>query len=303
MNHDTLTGWGMTLLKMDFYEEAREKLDLAVKLNKNNKMAVMLLAIAYKYLGDYGKANTYLASLVKTAPDGINTHEYAELRYLCDDYEDAEYYAKKSIEFYADILGPYVLLGKIYTHKCERETAMSYFQTALDRNLVNEELYIAWVDAFIRFGEYDEAYKKVLEGLKTGPEDLVLHDRLALCNALKGAKTMQPGVSDLIRGITAYNNKDFQTTIEVVDINAAEEKDAIKCYYLAKAYGWVNDFERACGYYEEALEKNPVFADARLDYVKYLISKEKYTDARYKLRKAPKTPEFEELAAFVESKL
>ncbi len=302
MHPDVIAGLGMALLKLCHYDQAREKLELAVQLNPKNRMAQLLLGLSHKYLDDHSMANSVLEKLVKTHPDGINTYEYALLKYESDDYKNAEIYCKKSIELFADMQGPYVLLGKIYAQRCERQTALGYFQSAFDRNLNGEELYLGWADAFIRFGEYDAAREKIVEGLKIRPSDLVLRERLTLCDALDGA-TSTGGNSDLVKGITAYNRGDFQGAIDLLNSNVTEEKDALQCYYLAKSYAEINDFERGCEYFDEAIEKNPMYLQAQQDYVKYLIEKEKFSDARYKLRKMPKTKEVEELQSFVESKL
>ena len=59
-------------------------------------------------------------------------------------------------------------------------------------------------------------------------------------------------------------------------------------YLLAKIYQQMNDFYKLDKYYNLTIEKNPYHYSAYKDFIEYLIEKEKFEEARYKIKKALK---------------
>ena len=122
-NTDIHAGWGMALMKLKRYSEAHEKFMEAVRLNRHNFMALLLAAIMEVRTGQYNEAEAKLNFLANVNPNETNTYEYANLKYIKKDYDSAIHYAKKALDFNPNMLPVYLLLGKLYTIKGDKEAS------------------------------------------------------------------------------------------------------------------------------------------------------------------------------------
>jgi tetratricopeptide (TPR) repeat protein len=285
-NTDTLTGWGMALMKLNRLLEAAEKFQRAAEVNKYNFSAIFLGAVLDMKAGDYGKAESKLAYLVKVSPNESNSYEYANLKFIKGDIENAIHYAKKAVEFNHSILPAYILLGRAYAKRHDKENSLYYFKAAEYNELTTANLYMEWGVALIKFGEYASAQEKLLRAALLEPDNAEVKDELALANVLLGIETplsdSNSRVAKVSRGILEASPELLRQTL------SDEEDDSISYYYLAKFSAADSKIR---GYYESAIAKNPCYIQAFIGFAGYLISKEDFAEAQRKLRKAIKIDE------------
>ena len=141
-NTDTYTGWGMALLKQKKYSEACEKFKKATAINKYNFSALFLCAISEIKLEMYDKAEMKLKFLSSVAPNESNTYEYARLKAIKNDFDNAIFYAKKSLDFNPQMLPAYILLGQIYAEKYDEKNSIQSFILAEQIRSDDEKLYL-----------------------------------------------------------------------------------------------------------------------------------------------------------------
>jgi len=292
-NTDNFTGWGMALMKQGKFNAAREKFLKAASVNKYNYSAMFLCSVLEIKLNMLDDAEVKLKFLTTYKPNESNTFEYARLRAMRDDYAGAVNLAEKSLEFNKFMLPAYILLGQLYAHNFEVEKSLGKFVDAEQRNLINENLYLEWGKALIKFGKFDEAKEKLSCAVGIAPKNIDASSNLALCKAINNED-----ISDIVReiskiepenpvlkqakGISAFNANDFETAKKLL-----REENAINYFYLAKC----SDDTKAKEYYENSIRLNPVFTAAYIDYAKFLISKNEYEQAQRKLRKGLKSDE------------
>jgi len=298
---ETFTGWGMALMKQKKYSQAREKFTQAVKLNRYNFSAVFMSAVTEIKLEMYDKAEAKLAFLSNVCPNEANTYEYARLKAIKDDYENAIFYARKAVEYNSNMLPAYVLLGQIYSTISDKENSLKAFEKAFEKGLTSPSFYLEWGKALQKFEKYDDALEKLLKAYEADAENLDIQSALGLCYVVKKEfdkaepllqkVLMQEPEKEEVKqtlGIIAYEKGETEKAISILQ---SVDEDAINCYYLARCFEREHNDIRTTDYYEASLRINPKYTTAYIDYVKYLISKEEYADARRKLRKALKNEE------------
>lgn len=298
---ETYAGWGMALMKQKKYSEAREKFTQAVKVNKYNFSAVFLCAVVEIKLEMYDKAEAKLSFLSNVCPNEGNTYEYARLKAIKDDYENAIHYAKKALEYNSNMLPAYILLGQIYSTVSDKENCLKSFETAFEKDLTSPAFFLEWGKALQKFERYDEALEKLQKAYELDNENHDILASLGFCYALKkDFSNAEPLLQTVLEkepenkkvkqalGIIAYENGE---TDKAVSILKADDEDAVNCFYLAKCFEQQGNDIRTVDYYEACLRANPQYTTAYIDYVKYLIAKGDFADAQRKLRKALKNDE------------
>lgn len=298
---ETYAGWGMALMKQKKYSEAREKFTQAVKVNKYNFSAVFLCAVVEIKLEMYDKAEAKLSFLSNVCPNEGNTYEYARLKAIKDDYENAIHYAKKALEYNSNMLPAYILLGQIYSTVSDKENSLKSFETAFEKDLISPAFFLEWGKALQKFEKYDEALEKLQKAYELDAENLDILAGLGFCYVIKkDFKSAEPLLQKVLEqepenkkvkqalGIIAYENGE---TDKAVSILKADDEDAVNCFYLAKCFERQGNDIRTVDYYEACLRVNPKYTTAYIDYVKYLISKDNFADAQRKLRKALRNEE------------
>ena len=300
-NSDTFTGWGMALMKMNDFANARDKFEKAIKFNKYNFSAVFLCAVMEIKLNMLDKAEGKLSFLSNVAPNESNTFEYARLKALKDDFDNAIFYAKKSIEYNKKMLPAYILLGQVYTQKFDEQNAVKYFKLAEDENLKASNLYLEWGKSLVKFEKFDEGKQKLLKAYELDGENIEIIANLGLCCVSKNEfEEAQPLLNKVLEkepenktvkqalGISAFENGDLEHALQIF---RSDDEDAVNCFYIAKCYEQKNDDTKVRDYYEASLRINVKYTKAYINYVNYLISKNDYTEAQRKLRKALKHDE------------
>lgn len=297
-NTETFTGWGMALMKQKKYELARDKFANASNINRYNFSAVFLCAVMEVKLGMYDKAEMKLSFLANVCPNEANTFEFARLKYLKNDIENAIHYANKSLSFNPNMLPAYVLLGKLHAKNFNIEDSFKAFETAENRDLKDVNLYLEWGKVLLGFEKYEQAEEKLRKAFDYDGENIDLWANLGFClvntNKQEEAKILFEKVlaKDVENfkvkqaySIIAYENGEIEKALEFFRTN---DEDFLNCYYMAKCYEKFGDNIKTRDYYEAAINHNPKFLKAYNDYVRYLIEKQDYTEAQRKLRKALK---------------
>ena len=297
-NTDTFTGWGMALMKLKKYEEAREKFTQAIKINKYNFSAMFLCAIMEIKLKMFDKAENKLVFLANVCPNESNTFEYARLKAIKDNTDDAIHYAKKSLEYNPNMLPAYILLGQLYADISDKENSLKYFEEAEKRELKSVNFYIEWGKALEKFEQFDDAKIKLLKACELEPENIEALSYLGLCCVSRkefeeaepilqkvSEKEPENKVVQQALGIIAYENQETEKAIQIL---RSDDEDAVNCFYLAKCYQRQGNDIKTRDYYEAALLHNNKYITAYVNYINYLIKKDDYADAQRKLRKALK---------------
>ncbi len=300
-NTDTFTGWGMALMKQEKFKEAREKFAQAVQINKYNFSAVFLCAVMEIKLEMYDKADTKLSFLANVNPNEGNTFEYARLKAIKNDYNNAIFYAKKSLEYNPDMLPAYILLGQIYGKMYDKENSLRNFEMAESRQLISANLYHEWGKMLQKFEESDNASEKLQKAYDLNPENLEISASLGFSYVLKNDfDNAKPLLEKVLNkepenmkikqalAVIAYEQGDIDNAIVTFK---SDDENAFNCYYLAKCYEKKGEDTKVRDYYESALRINEKFVSAYKDYVNFLISKNDFEEARRKLRKALKFDE------------
>lgn len=300
-NSDTFTGWGMALMKLKEYAKAREKFMQASKLNKYNFSAVFLCAVMEIKLKMYDKAETKLAFLANVSPNESNTFEYARLKALKDDIDNAIHYAQKSLEYNPKMLPAYILLGQLYAQKLDEEKSLNYFETASQQNLKNPNLYLEWGKVLVKFEKFEQAKEKLLQAKELAPENTEITANLGLCLVeLKEYSQAEPLLQYVTEkepenktvkqalGIIAYINNNIDKAISILKY---DDEDAVNCFYIAKCYEKKENDTKVKEYYESALRINNRYITAYINYINYLINRNEFAEAQRKLRKAIKFDE------------
>lgn len=264
-NTDTYTGWGMALLKQKKYSEACEKFKKATAINKYNFSALFLCAISEIKLEMYDKAEMKLKFLSSVAPNESNTYEYARLKAIKNDFDNAIFYAKKSLDFNPQMLPAYILLGQIYAEKYDEKNSIQSFILAEQIRSDDEKLYLEWGKALLKFGQYSEAKEKFL---KTNTES----SDLALCYVLNKEYDKAQEILEKIQeedltvkkalGILNYEHGEIESAIIQL---RSDEEDALNCYYLAKCFEKLNNDTKTKDFYEAAIRINSNYIDAYTD--------------------------------------
>ena len=297
-NTDTYTGLGMSYMKLENYKDAYENFLKAVSLNKYNFSALFLAAVMEIKMEMYDRADSKLAFLSNVAPNEGNTFEYARLKALRDDVDNAIFYANKSLKINPLMLPSYVLLGQIYTKKLDKASALKNFETAAQKGMKSAEFYYEWGKSMLHFEMYNDAKEKFEKALEISPENAEFAVYLALScilndefdtveNLVAEIKNKQPDnpVLQLVLGIIDFKNGNYADAIQKLKQNG---ENPINCLYTAMAYEKNGNDGKAREYYELALRYNEKYENAYKKYIDFLISKNDYVEANRKLRKALK---------------
>ena len=207
MNTDTFAGWGMALMKQKRYAEAHEKFIESVRINKYNFMALLLAAIMEVRTGQYNEAETKLSFLANVSPNETNNYEYANLKYIKEDWDNAIHYAKKALEFNKNMLPAYLLLGKLYVIKGQKENSLSMYEEAYQRELLTQHLFFDWGVTLQIYGEYSLAREKFQKAEEYTGEDSEIKAGVALTLAGDDEITEAEEIINKMKTSRQYNQK------------------------------------------------------------------------------------------------
>ena len=308
LDSETISAHGMALYKLGQFEDARNDFMKAFSLDSHNLNALFLCANVDVILGDYAKAEPRLALLIKVAPITIHLYEYANLKRLKKEYDEALKYAQQIIDKNKNFLPAYLLMAEVYLENKEHAKAKQSIKNAESNELYSDLLYLTKANVYIATDDFEiakEAYEKAID---FGVTDDVLIGKILACNLMSAEEnnltdeviaytqdTENEKIADkkalkyLILGIWNYKEKNLEHAEDFLRkaINITEQPP-FAYHLLAKIYVATDDEYRAEKYFNIVMEKNPKNFEATKDYVDFLISKERYEDAKYKSKNALK---------------
>ncbi len=305
MNTDVFAGWGMALMKQKRYKDAHEKFLESVRINKYNFMALLLAAIMEVRTGQYNDAENKLSFLANVSPNETNNYEYANLKYIKGDYDNAIHYAKKALQYNKNMLPAYLLLGKLYVIKKQKDDSLKSYEEAFNRELLSHNLFFDWAVTLQIFGCYGEAHEKFLKAQELLPDDNEIKAGLALTFAgLDNVGEAEEYINKIYgfdsenyiytkaRAMILYKKGNYTDAIK--EFKAIQNKinfDLSINYYLACCYEKLNDKLNAKEYFEKSLLENPADISVFIRYARFLIHYGEFQDAQRKLRRAQKLDE------------
>ncbi len=298
VNTDVQTGWGMALMRLKKYALAHDRFIAATKISKYNFTAILLSAVMEVKLNDYDSAETKLKFLAKVAPNEGSIYEYANLKLLKSDYNEAVKYAKKAIEINKKMLPAYFILGEVYSIQKDKEKTQKVFQSALNNDLDDPILRFEWGKAYLRLFEFEKAKEQFTLALNGNGSYLGPKIGLALVNCYDNDFTLldelkeKYGQSVYIQEGIALERLDAGKTEDAIEMFKkalrTDSKQTYNCYHLANAYKILNNDVKVREYYEKFFMENPHYVKGYIEYSKWLIDVSDFEDAQRKLRKAQK---------------
>ena len=301
---EVITGYGMALYRLERFEEARKEFVKAFSLDAHNLNALFLTATIDVMFKEYDRAETRLSLLVKVAPSTAHLYEYAKLKKLKADYEEAETLALKSLSTNKNFLPAYLLLAEINQLQLKFDDALKWIKRAENEELFTPALYLAKANVCMYKEDFQsaiEAYDKVLEFEQNETVDLkilvckiMLDESVQLSEELaqqvqKEENVEKKAVLYMLLGIWNYKNNDLKLAERYLK-NALQItlKLPVVYYVLAKIYKSFGDKYKTEKYFELALEKNPYSYDAYKDFIEFYIENGDFENAKFKIKKVLK---------------
>lgn len=297
-NTDVLTGWGMTLMRMKKYAEARDKFTSAAQISKYNYTAILLSAVMEMRLGEYSNAQDKLRFLVKVAPNETSNYEYAHLKLIKGEYDEAIYYAGKALELNKYMLPAYFITAEAYSILRNTNKTDENFEKALRNGLDNPMLHFEYGKANIRLFKFDAARKEFSAALEKEPEFLeakigialldAYDKRFSLLDELKEKNAASSYIQEAC-GLELINAEKYNDGISFFKKALKTDKTQIYNYYnLACAYKLLNNNTKTKEYFEKLTQNAPEYFQGFFDYSKWLTDIGEYAQAKRKLQKAEK---------------
>ena len=275
-NTDIYTGWGMAYMRLKKYAHAKDKFLTAARINKYNYTAILLSAVMERRLGDYNSAEEKLQFLVKVAPNESSYYEYANLKLIKSDYDNAEVYAKKALEFNKQMLPAYFILGEIYSIKKESKKTHEIFQTAIENDLDGSILHFEWGKACVRLLDFGTAKKEFLIALKNEENFVDAKTAMALIYAYENnfellnelyEKNSANVYIQEAQGLKYCFENNLDRAIEMFKM--AVKTDANQSYnylHLANIYKKLGDISKTKEYFEKFVQINYHYINGFLEY-------------------------------------
>lgn len=142
----------------------------------------------------------------------------------CLDYIEQQLLGGSSVRIKGESVGPlYKLAGICAANTGESETAVSYYERALDECEFEGDDYRDYAVALSHNGQHDKAYKMLDKALEKGAE---------------------PGTAEYIKGEIAYSDKDYEIALDWLNsaVHATNDND-LKTH----AYWTVSKIKMDCG--------------------------------------------------------
>ena len=252
-------------------------------------------------IGEYASAEDKLKFLSKVAPNETSNYEYAHLKFIKSDYENAIIYANKAIAANKQMLPAYLLLGETYSVLNEGENVHKIFNTALENDLDSPVLHFEWGKACIRLLEFDKAEEEFQLALEKEKNFSDAKIGIALLNAYKNDFTLTEELKEKnssnvyiqeALGIEYLSENNIDSAIEMFKkALKTDEKQKYNYYHLACAYILAEQKDKVRENFDKFLENYPKDLKRLLEYCKWLINISDFAQAQRKLRKALKLSE------------
>ena len=302
LNTDIFTGWGMAYMKQKNYTEAREKFINAIKINRYNFSALFFSAMCESRLGMLDMAEAKLKFLTSVKSNDINCYEYANIKFLKGNLADAEFWAKKSIEFNSKIVPAYTLLIKIFGLKHDLGKIQEYFEQGVKNGLEGDNLNENYGIALLNCAKFKDAKYFLLQAYGNNLNSETITEALLTINTAIGDDGNLPFLKDkliklnpenrILKAILAIDeaeNSNLQNGIN--ELKKCIDNLPYKFVFmqkLAKLYISDGNFDKASEYFENSINENLIYIECYLAYAKFLEERNELAQAQRKLRKGLK---------------
>lgn len=295
MNSEVFTGWGMALMQLKKYALARDKFILASQVSRYNYTAILLSAVMEIRLGEYKTAEEKLKFLVKVAPNEASCYEYANLKLIQQDYENAEKYAIQTLQHNKFMLPAYFILAEVYSIDKNYEKIDEIFNLAIQNGLDCDNLHFEWGKGLLRNFYFDEAKMHFTIAIekninhKNAQLGLTLIDALEnnfeLLEKFKEQNMDSPYIQEAIGLKLLYEHKISEAIDMFKKAYQTDNKQTYNLLHIARAYKLLNNNEKVREYYENFAKLNPKYKLGLVEYSKWLMEISDYADAKRKLQK------------------
>lgn len=270
-------GWnnlGIILFDQGKYQEALSCYEKALTCKPGMIETLLNRANVYKVTGQYKQALADLAQVKEAKPDTLVV--YLALGHIytqTGDYDQAEAAYEKAITLdaarHADIL---VNLGVVMYYQNQLDQAEALLKKAIAKDPEEPNSYNAMAMLCIRRAQYDEAMDWIEKALQQEPRNAFYLNNRGYIYLMKGDYEL--ALNDINEGIMhdpynawGYRNKGIYylkqndptaalrvlTQAEKIDPNL--EKLA---FYLGQTYALLGNNDKACIYYEQAMQKKEI---------------------------------------------
>ena len=148
-----------------------EKLLEFIEGFKDNALIYFNLGRCYRALEDWEKLHFFINKFIESGEKFRGLFRITgDVLYANGDIEGALENSKRELEQYPDDADTYVSMGRLYFERSDKsEEALKYFQKALELGSIDQSLryFIGFI--FYERGEFDAAYKCVLENIDLNP--------------------------------------------------------------------------------------------------------------------------------------
>lgn len=302
LNTDIYTGWGLGYMKMKNYQEARNKFVEAIKLNRYNSSALFFSAICESKIGMLDLAESKLKFLVSMGSNDINYYEYANIKFLKGNYNDAIFNAKKSIEFNPKILPAYILLIKIYSIQRDLKNCKMYYEKAVENDLSGDNLNENYGLALFNMGQFKDSKLSLLKAYENNLNSENITSKLLIANLILENSQYVPLLTEKLTSLNRenlalrfktavenYKNDNVKQALESFrKLKENFEQKFIIDFFIALCYEKLSNPLKTKEYFESSIEDNPLFLNTHIEFANHLLSINDPSDAQRKLRKALK---------------
>lgn len=269
---------GFDALKASKFEDAENKLKIALELNPFLIQAQFYLATAYlsEQKWDLGEATlkkaVSLASVLVTMParDPAVTNLYSEIK------KQGEVQLAKMPVLRAEDAG-----RKAFTQK-NYEAAVTSFREAIKIEPSDGGLYSNLAVSLANLRKFDEADEAINKAIQLLPGDKNLTDTRTRITDMRQMAQLAQANTILVEGDNLYKSQDYAGAIKKYEAAVplvTGPKQAVIHAALARCYAGLNDSVKTVAAYRKAMEVAPDDSNYRNSLANYYLKEKRYEDA------------------------
>jgi tetratricopeptide (TPR) repeat protein len=216
-------------------------------------------AIKQKLLGNIGDALKYFEQCIKINPESdASYYQMAQIVTLNGDNKDGKYFIKKALEINEKNVWYLTMLAGIYYKEKNLDSAVIYYQKAVNFFPERENLQLTLGNLFAEEGKYDKANS--------------IFDSLDKKYGVNEESTLSS-----IRSLMAEEK--YDEALEKAESLVKLEPDNIMYNGLmAEVYSAKGDNEKALAVYDRILERNPDDPQTQLSLCNFLVNTKNYNE-------------------------
>lgn len=178
--------WGITLLKSDRIEEAKEKIELSLEQKPNNSNALFQLGACYKKEGNKQKAEElFKVALVENSENSSAIAELGLLYYDEQNFEEAKKLFFQAINLSSENFHLYFYVANCYYKSGKFRKSIEFYEKTLEYYPNHLEAIINYTVNLIDIGNVREALRKIRNAYQINRNS----EKVLLIYALTGLKS------------------------------------------------------------------------------------------------------------------